>query len=114
MASQSSSPSGDTQSRKSRSSRTNSRSTSSRPRSNNQKKQASLFAAIIAGLYLFLTNHYSGRIILVCLISALVIVVEALVFAAKTQLFFRIVGIEILFALATGWVIYMVKGRQQT
>ena len=67
----------------------------------------------MAGLYLFLTNNNFGRFILVCLISALVVLIETLVFAQNAQLFFRVVGVELLAALAIGWVVYMLSGRQQ-
>ena len=116
MASRSTAKTGDTQSKTSRPAGKNNQAATSRSRAKkaHNKNQTSVLAAIIAGLFLFLTTNYFGRVLLTSMIIALVIIIEALVLAKDTQLFFRVVGVEILVTLAIGWVVYMVKGRQQT
>lgn len=88
------------------------RTSTSGKRSRNRSKvsQGSLLLAIWAGL----TGFYGGRIFLVALLATLMIWIEALILKSNYLLFFRIVGVEILIALFSSWVFYMLHGARET
>lgn len=46
------------------------------------------------------------------LLAAILLFVEALLMNQNVQLFFRVVGIELIGLLFIGWVLYMIKGQQ--
>lgn len=93
-------------SRKTGSSQTSSSGKRSRKSAN--RNQGSLLLAIWAGL----TGLYGGRVFLAVIFASLVIWIEALLFRENYLTFFRLVGIEILLVLLTGWIFYMVQSNQ--
>ncbi|NCA99169.1 MAG: hypothetical protein EOM70_07315 [Clostridia bacterium] len=79
-----------------------------RSRSSSRHNHGSLFLAVWAGL----TGLYGGRVILAVTGASLVVSIEALLFKANYQSFFRLVGIELLLVLLAGWIFYMVQSSQ--
>lgn len=71
--------------------------------------QGSLLLALWAGL----TGLYGGRVILTVVFASLVIWIEALLFRQNYLSFFRLIGIEILFALFISWVFYLIHSTRE-
>jgi hypothetical protein len=100
--------------RQSASSRTTSRvsgnSTSGSRSRVNSRRQPPLFFQLLASVFVFFRYNAFGRLLLAVLLAALVVSLQMLAFRSNVQLFFRLIGLEWLTLLGTGWVWYMMDG----
>ncbi|MDD2459281.1 MAG: hypothetical protein PHQ83_12325 [Eubacteriales bacterium] len=65
--------------------------------------------AVLSGF----AGQYIGRLVIGVLLAALVLWVEALLMNHTVQLFFRVIGIELILLLFIGWIFYMLQGASE-
>ena len=66
--------------------------------------------AILSGFL----SQYSGQLMIGVLMTAIVLFTEALLMDQNVQLYFRVVGIELIVVLFIGWAFYMLQGDRET
>lgn len=76
-----------------------------------KSQQLPLVILFLAGVYVFLTHSFAGRLLLVLLAVTVLIFLQMLAFRANSQLFFRVLGVEFIVALLIGWIFYMVSSH---